>query len=138
MLAIFLSTVLAQAPMTMTTVARGGMSNIMDAKDVVVRTLPEWQALWREHHGADGTCPVVDFAKQMVVGVFLGARNTGGYDVEITAVERGPQGLVVRYAERTPDRGSIVAQVITSPFHLVAVDKSDLGVTFERAAKPGR
>jgi len=134
MLALVLATWMLQTTMPITTIAAGGVSNIMEPREVVVKTAVEWEKLWREHSFDNVARPSVDFAKSMVVGVFLGSRNTGGYDVTITGVEQAQGGLVVRYTEKAPARGAMVAQVITAPFHLVSVPRFDGAVRFERAA----
>jgi hypothetical protein len=122
--------------MTLTNVARGGISDIQQPKQVVLRTAAELQQLWREH-GAGQAPPSVDFTSRMVVGVFLGSRMTGGFDVRITGAEVADGTLVVRYTETTPAPGAMLAQVITAPFHLVSVEKCDGPVRFERSEKKG-
>lgn len=136
MVALVLATVFLEALMPMTTIARGGVSSVMQPRQVVVRDAGEWDTLWREHAGPDSPAPVVDFGSQMVVGVFLGSRNTGGYAVEITKVEQAGGAIVVHYTETKPERGMVLAQVITSPFHLVKVPRADGAVQFEKAGAP--
>lgn len=139
MLALVLATVLPNpffgGGMPMTTIARGAISNIRESRDVVVRSEDEWVRLWHEHAGPDATPPPVDFASSMVVGVFLGARNTGGYSVEITAVELTAADVEVKYTETKPGPGAMLAQVMTSPFHLVSVPRNDGHVSFRRTEK---
>lgn len=127
-----------QGPFAMTTIARGGVSQILEPREVVVRSAPEWEALWRDHAGSEAGRPVVEFPGQMVVGVFLGARRTAGYAVEITNVAVEDGTLVVRYTETAPGPDVIVAQVLTAPFHLVRVDRVDGPVRFERTVKTKR
>ncbi len=133
MLSFLLAIALWQGPMPLTNVARGGISDVQQPKELVLRTAPELQKLWREH-GA-GQAPPVDFATRMVVGVFLGARMTGGFDVQITGADVVDGVLVVRYTETTPAPGAMLAQVITAPFHLVSVGKFDGPVRFEKSQK---
>lgn len=104
----------------------------MSAREAVVRTAAEWDALWRAHLPARQPA-AVDFSKDMVVGVFLGSRPTPGYGVTIvSAVEEG-NVLRVRYRETSPPADAIAAQVITFPFQIVAVPKSAAtDVTFEK------
>ena len=75
----------------------------------------------------------------MVAGVFLGSRPTGGYALEVTAVERDGTDLVVVYREGRPDPREMVTQMITSPFHLVRVDRQESagtsGVRFSGCAE---
>jgi len=56
------------------------------------------------------------FQSRAVVAAFLGERNTGGYDVEITA-----DGTGVRVTEKTPGKGMMVPQMITAPYKIVSV-----------------
>ena len=137
MLSLLLALTLWQGPMTLTNVARGGVSDIQQPSEVVLKTAAELQQLWRQH-GAGQAPPAVDFTTRMVVGVFLGSRMTGGFDVQITAAEIADGALVVRYTETTPGPGAMLAQVITAPFHLVSVEKFDGPVKFEKSGKSGR
>jgi len=106
------------------TIARGSSSQIEEARHVVVRTDEEWAALWSAH-GGDGAPPPIDFALHMVVGVFLGARPTAGFSVEIldTTVSPSPERLTVRYTEHRPAAGDPVAQALTFPFQLIRVPR---------------
>jgi hypothetical protein len=110
---------------------RGAHSNIDDARQVVVRTAADWGALWKEH-AAERPMPAVDFAREAVAAVFLGTRSTGGFGVEIVGAGQKAGAFVVQYRETKPGPGAITAQVITSPFLLVAMPKVDGDVTFER------
>jgi hypothetical protein len=109
---------------------KGDQSNVDDAMQVTARTTAEWNTLWRRH-SPDRDQPRVDFAREMVVGVFLGSRPTAGFGVEILSalVEQGV--LVVRFREAQPPGGRILAQVIASPYHLVAVPRHSGDVKFE-------
>jgi hypothetical protein len=101
-------------------IAKGDASEQDTARQVVARTPAEWQALWKAHAG-DGKLPVVDFASNMVVGVFLGMKPTSGYDVEIVSVQTDGDALVVQYRQRRPARDAMTAQILTQPFHVIAV-----------------
>jgi PrcB C-terminal len=103
-----------------TSIAKGTMSDQETARQAVARTPAEWQALWKDHAPGD-KLPAVDFASNMVVGVFLGTQPSAGYEVEIVGVRTDGDALVVEYAERQPARGTMAAQILTQPFHLVAV-----------------
>jgi hypothetical protein len=124
----------ALAPVSFTTISQNDNSGIEDARQVVVRTPEAWKALWTEH--APGQpMPAVDFTKGMVVGVFLGSRNTAGYRVAITGIESDGSSAVVTYREERPPARDILAQVITFPHHLVRVERIAGEVTFARAAR---
>jgi len=120
------------APM-MKTLDKGEHSNMDDAAQVVAKTPEEWQQLWQKHT-PDRQRPPVDFAKEMVVGVFLGSRPTAGYVLEIVSATQDSGTLLVRYRESAPPRGAMTAQVLTSPYHLVAVPFFPGSVKFEKAS----
>jgi hypothetical protein len=118
-------------PMVPTTIDKGDQSNVEDAKQVVLRTEAAWEAFWKQH-APDRKRPAVDFPTQMVVGLFMGSRPTAGYSIAIVSTIQANGVLTVRYREVLPPRDAITAQVITSPFDLVAVPAFAGDVRFEK------
>ena len=79
------------------------------------------------------TRPSVDFTREVVVAVFMGTRPTAGFTIEITRVRVEGPALVVTYKETRPAPDGVTAQVLTSPFHIVAVPRgTTTDVKFER------
>jgi hypothetical protein len=105
-----------------TTIARGDVSDQETARQATVRTLADWQALWKAH-SPNEKLPVVDFATRMVVGLFLGTKPSSGYEVEIVGARPDGAALVVQYVQRQPKPGTITAQILTQPYHLIAVPR---------------
>ena len=62
---------------------------------------------------------------RVLVAVFQGQQNTGGYSVQITAIERNGDQLVVRATFGVPAPGAMVTQVLTSPAHIVSIASAD-------------
>ena len=122
----------AMNPIAFTSVHLGTQSLIEDSREVTVRTASEWQAVWKDH-APSARLPRVDFAKNMVVGIFLGTRPTGGYSVEIVSVEATGGEIVVTYRETRPGRDAMLTQALTSPVHLVSIPKQQGTVRFVRA-----
>ncbi len=121
-------------PVGFSTVELGASSGIRDPTRVVVRTSREWLVVWARHAQPVGAVvpPPVDFERDMVVGVFMGERDTGGYQIEITGVERTTEVLRVQYQVREPEPGAILIQALTQPFHLVRLARDDAFVSFIR------
>jgi hypothetical protein len=72
----------------------------------------------------------------MVVGVFMGSRPNAGFSVTITAATAANGALLVRYKETAPPAGAVSAQILTFPYHLVAIAKAPVtDVTFEKDPK---
>lgn len=57
------------------------------------------------------------FQTNWVIAAFLGERNTSGYSV---AISRDPNGQI-RVTEKAPRKDAMLAQVLTSPFKVVAL-----------------
>ena len=129
-----LNDMVLEAPTTRT-IAKGDQSNVDDAKQVLVRTDAEWARLWQQH-APDHPRPAVDFSKEMVVGVFMGSRPNAGFSTAITSAMAANGALLVRYKETMPGSGSVSAQILTFPYHLVAIAKADVkDVKFQKDAK---
>ena len=109
----------AQTP-AFTTVAKGDASGQQTGRQLIVRTAAEWKALWKDHAPAE-KLPAVDFTRDMVVGVFLGTKPSTGHEVEIVGVRTEGKDLVVEYVQKQPGRGTLAAQILTEPYHLVSV-----------------
>jgi hypothetical protein len=118
----------------METIVRDNMSNVEDAKQAVARNPAEWAALWRLHAG-DQAPPKIDFNKKTVVAVFLGSRPSAGYAVEVSGTKPAGKTLIVEWSEHTPKPGTVSAQVITSPSHLVSIPKFAGEITFRKVER---
>ncbi len=115
------------------TIEKGDHSNVDDAKQVLIRTEAEWTRLWLEH-ASERKRPAIDFSKEMVVGVFMGSRPTAGFTTTIVSTTVGNGVLIVRYTEKVPAARAVTAQMLTFPFHLVAISHATVtDVKFEKA-----
>jgi hypothetical protein len=131
MIAVLLAAVL-QATIPMRTIDSGMTSNVDAGRQASARSVEEWSKLWTLHAG-ERTRPAVDFSKEIVVAVFMGTRPTAGFSVQIVRVRQDGPALVVSYTETRPAPDSVAAQILTSPFHIVAVPRgSTTDVKFER------
>jgi hypothetical protein len=121
MIAVLLAAIL-QASVPMRPIDKGLNSTMDDTRQAVVRTDAEWSRIWTQHAGGK-TKPAVDFSKDIVLALFMGTRPTAGFSTEITGVREEAGALVVSYKETRPSPDSVAAQILTSPFHIVAVPK---------------
>ena len=132
---VILSMALAPDAVPFKTLDRGDTGGVDRPSTVVIRTASQWKSL--SHDLAPNVKPApVDFTKSTVIGVFLGTRPTGGFSVQITGIERQGKELIVTWLEKKPGRDDMVTQVLTSPYHLVTIDKFDGPVKFTRASDP--
>jgi hypothetical protein len=112
-------------------VARGQHSDVAAAREVVVRSAAEWQALWQEHSPGQ-SLPSVDFTAFTIVAVFAGEHPTGGFDVEITGTDDDAGKLTVTYRQLEPAPGDRDLQAFTAPYHIVRIPRHDGPVRFRR------
>ena len=94
-----------------------------------IETQAEWDDFWSRHQGnviPPPPAPSVDFSQEMVIAAVDQTEPSGGYRFEITGIEEIEGRLVVRVSKTIPGPDCIVTAVITQPFHLVRVAKSDV------------
>lgn len=106
-------------------------SQIQDAKQEVIKDEASFAKLWKEHTGVETGMPKVDFSKEMVLGVFMGEKTTGGYSIKVTKAEIKGTDLHVEVTETSPDPSLFTIQIITAPSHIVAVEKVEGKVEFK-------
>lgn len=114
-----------------TELTRGYDSGIEKHGLVVARTEAEWEALWAEHTSRvvfKVDRPHVDWTRDMVVGVLLGERRTGGFGVRIERVSTSDGKRFVEAVESRPLDAAFVPQVVTHPYDFALVPRSTLPV----------
>ncbi len=120
------------APIAFHSIAQGTASGIVAPQEVVIQSAPAWQELWQQHAPLGPPPPPIDFATELVVGIFLGQQPTAGYQVEVVQVEAGDTEVHVIYQVQMPPPDAVVAQVLTQPFHLIRMPRVGLSIRFER------
>jgi len=60
---------------------------------------------------------------RLYIGVFAGAERTGGYGIRVLRVDRAGNTLTVRAMFSSPAPDAFTTQVLTSPAHLVSIDR---------------
>jgi hypothetical protein len=119
--------------MPLTTLDGGTLSGIDEPGEIVVRTPAQWTRLWREH-APERERPAVDFDRFVVLAVFMGARPTAGWSIRIVSVVAADgDGVEVVATRSTPQKDHMVAQIVTTPFHIVSVPRFSGPATFRGA-----
>ena len=60
---------------------------------------------------------------RLYIAVFAGAQRTGGYGIRVVRVDRAGDMLTVRAMFSVPAPDALTIQVLTSPAHLVSIDR---------------
>lgn len=108
------------------TIEKGAFSGIQQPLQVVVTNKTQWAELWEKHTAKKlpkSPPPEINFAKESVIVVTAGRKNTGGYSVEISDVRRSGVKTEVLVSSQQPKPGGFNIQALTAPFHFVEVPK---------------
>ena len=98
----------------------------------VIRTQDEWDYFWEIFTPWDMPPPEVDFETKNVIAVCIGTRPDDCYSVEITGINWSSEncGWAVHYTETYPGPDCLCGDMVTSPFHLVTVNKTQFDIMF--------
>lgn len=92
------------------------------ASRIELATTPaEYRQLWNEIVSAENAPPPVDFSNEVVAFLTLGQKSTGGWAVEVSAVEVAGASAEVQTTVTRPARGGIVTMAFTAPYAVVAI-----------------
>lgn len=98
---------------------------------VVAVDQTQWQALWQ---ALGSPPPALLPDKTVAVGIFLGARNTGGFGIAIESEETSARAHVILYREVSPAPGAIVTQALTNPYLIRLLADPGVPVVIEKLA----
>ncbi len=110
-----------------------GANSAQNARQrVVVKDQKAWEKTWSGMKGSiqpKPEAPKIDFNKNMVIAVFMGRKNTGGYSVKIVSIVE-KEKLIVTVKENSPPADAMVTMALTAPYHVVVVPKTAKAVEF--------
>ncbi|MBS1708226.1 MAG: protease complex subunit PrcB family protein [Armatimonadetes bacterium] len=113
-----------------TTVAEGNDCQIVKPETVILSNQGDWERHFRRMCGVTGNAPVnvpniANWATEDVAIVHLGQMRTAGYRVYIeTVVRSGAADLGIQWVTMTPPQGAQLAQMLTSPFCIVRIQRT--------------
>ena len=112
------------------TIEKNANNQLTERTTKVIKSQTAWQALWEALSITDGPTPAVDFNAKMIIAIFQGQKGTGGYEIEVTKILERENYIEVFAKETSPGVNCGADAVITSPYHIVELNKSDKEVTF--------
>lgn len=72
----------------------------------------------------------IDFSKEMVLVCMDKVRNSGGFSVEIMEVTQEKDTVFIKIKRKGPKPMSMVPTVITQPYHIVKINKTNKKIKF--------
>lgn len=120
------------------TLTDGVISGSMtEEKNLRISSAEEFAMIWKSIYGDEGvsTMPSVNFDTDEVLAVFDGTHPTGGYAIRVASITdaNGTRFVVIEHT--TPGTGCITNQMVTSPFEMALVPKTDATLTHEDVTK---
>ena len=125
----------APTPVEVTDIDQSNHSNISTARNVIVKDEAAWIALWTEHNPS-AKAPVVDFTRNMVVATFRGQQNGGCHAVALGNAARAGNIVRVNRILNVPGPLVLCTKDITTPSHMVSMEKTDDKVIFASQTVP--
>jgi hypothetical protein len=119
-------------PITFETLFQGPFCLITEERLEVFSDQDSWLKFWDEFSPWDIPTPLYDFDKYRVIAVCLGEKPNDCYSVEINQVDWSSEncGWAVHYTETEPGENCECDEVLTSPFHLIKVNKAAFDIMF--------
>lgn len=119
---------------------KGDVSGYCEENYIVVRNEDEWAEVWRRHtliREPAETPPEVDFSKFMVVCAFMGWRPTTGYSINVEGIWTDGEKVFVEVIKRGPPEGLVVCEMVTCPYVMVLVGRTEMHFVFQVVGEGG-
>jgi hypothetical protein len=97
---------------------------------LIINSNEEVQKLFTTCQTKDIALP--DFTQKRILGLFAGAKPTGGYTLKIQSVVEDNCQIIVEYFEKEPQKEEMVTTVITYPADYVVLPKSNKPILFKK------
>ncbi len=99
---------------------------IKNLEFTVIKTREEFNSFFQKHGIENKDFPEWQSDRYVLICAFQGMKPSAGYDIEIIKIERGGDMVTVKVKIREPKPEEITASVLTSPYHIVKVERSTI------------
>ncbi len=76
--------------------------------------------------------PNVDFSKNLLVGIFAGAKPTSGYAIKITSIMENACQITINFYEKAPLAGENITQAPTYPSDFILIPRTNKPIYFNK------
>lgn len=108
---------------------KGYNNAIGERRQMVIKNSADWADLWTEMFPTQMIAPI-PLNDDMIIAVFMGEKNSGGYEIKITKILEDDDSLNVFVDEISPGKNCATTQALTQPYHVVQLEKSEKRVEF--------
>ena len=111
----------------------GSGSEGIQKQSLVITSSEEWKDLLNKINAVNKVSDSfsetnIDFSKYTVIAVFDEVKNSGGHSLNLV-IQETKDKFLVEVLRKSPD--GIATSVMTQPYYIVKVPKSELPITFE-------
>lgn len=102
---------------------------------LLIRDVAELNAVWRLAYGGvlnPPPVPMVDFARETMVAMFMGEKPTGGFGLAVRGVTFEGGDLFVALDIQEPRPGMMVTQALTSPWTVLRIPRGGFSAVWFR------
>jgi len=110
--------------LSLETIAEGNYCGLKSRWHDIIKTRADLEQAWNRFDFGI-LMPYVHFGKEMVFGICLGEKTSGGYAVKIEKVIDHDEYIEFCINESGPPEGVAVSMVLTNPYHIVKMKRLD-------------
>lgn len=108
-----------------------------NATALIVNTQEKLDANFTKH---ENTCtvpsdPAIDFSKNYLIGLYAGAKPTGGYAIKVSSIVENSCQIVINYYEKSPLTGETVSDGTTYPTDFILIPKTAKTIYFNKTVQ---
>lgn len=103
-------------------------SGIKEKSFVPVSNKSAWDSLYSEIYSYRlnmPDVPEINFKEEMIIGVFMGEQNSGGYEIEVMEITQTSDHIKVYVKDKIPGKTCNTTDVLTQPYTLIIIPKSN-------------
>jgi len=123
---------------TFKSIEKNNASSFENPTTKTIVTKAEFEKTWNEAWSRFSDIPqipTIDFNQNQLLLIALGAKNNGGYGLEIEKITETKNELIVNYFETKAGEKCVTTQAIVFPFELIEIKKSTKKVSFNSSEK---
>jgi hypothetical protein len=115
-------------------IARGGLSGYGVSTNLVINNYAEWVRVWDQAFCHTiipcPPTPEVDFSQRTVLAIFVGQKNSLGYQVDVTGATIDDSKTKVSITMTVPGSSCLTGATITDPYDIVDIPKTTGPISF--------
>ena len=123
---------------TFNSIKKSSNSGFEELTTKVISSQIEFEQIWKQTWSRISDAPqipAIDFSQKQIVLIALGAKNNGGFGLEIENITQTKNEISVNYLETKPGTNCLSTQAIVFPFELIEIEKTAKKVVFKSTEK---